>query len=424
MEKLYFKRKIYEDVKKHMESNDVTIITGMRRTGKTTLVQHLLSDIDSKNKIFLDLEKISNRDLFSDKNYDNVILNLEQQGLNKDERMYIAIDEIQTLPNISSVVKYLNDHYNIKFILTGSSSYYLKNLFTESLSGRKKLFELYPLDFGEFLTFKNVPHKSISSITDIKNFNTHGQDSKHEFDAHEYERLKAYYEEYIEFGGFPKVVLANSREEKRQILEDIISSYINIDIKSIADFKDANAISNLVKMLAARTGSKLDYSKIGRLIGLSRQTVQNYISLFEKTYLISLVSVHSNNKDREIVKAQKIYFQDNGLLSALAQVDSGSKFENALYNQLKHLGEVKYFSLKDGREIDFILEYEANSKVDSESLLVSSQKIALEAKETADEGDLATLHAISIKADVKKYSVITRHKPLKFKDCVWGGNIL
>ena len=413
MQKNFIPRKIYENLKKHMESNDVTIVTGMRRTGKTTLLQHLLSDIESKNKIFLDLEKISNRDLFSDKNYDNVILNLEQQGLSKSERMYIAIDEIQTLPNISSVVKYLNDHYHIKFILTGSSSYYLKNLFTESLSGRKKLFELYPLDFGEFLTFKNVPHKSISSITDIKNFN-----------AHEYERLKAYYEEYIEFGGFPKVVLANSREEKRQILEDIISSYINIDIKSIADFKDANAISNLVKMLAARTGSKLDYSKIGRLIGLSRQTVQNYISLFEKTYVISLVSVHSNNKDREIVKAQKIYFQDNGLLSALAQVDSGSKFENALYNQLKHQGAVKYFSLKDGREIDFILEYEANSKADSESLLVSSQKIALEAKETADEGDLATLHAMSIKADVKKYSVITRHKPLKFKDCVWGGNIL
>ena len=207
MNKPYFQRKIYPAIKEHLESDGVTIITGMRRTGKTTLVEHLLSEINSDNKIFLDLEKISNQEIFSDKNYDNVVINLEQQGLDKKDRMYVALDEIQTLSNITSVIKYLHDHYNIKFILTGSSSYYLKNLFTESLSGRKKLFELYPLDFGEFLTFKNVSHKTLDIIDDAKSFSTH-----------EYERLKAYYEEYIEFGGFPSVVLAKSVKEKMDML--------------------------------------------------------------------------------------------------------------------------------------------------------------------------------------------------------------
>lgn len=397
MNKQFYPRKKYPEIKAHLESDDVTIITGMRRTGKTTLVEHLLSEVSSSNKIFLDLEKISNQEAFSDKNYDNVILNLEQQGLTRKERMYVALDEIQTLPNIPSVIKYLHDHYNIKFILTGSSSYYLKNLFTESLAGRKRLFELYPLDFGEFLTFKNVAHQDQDKLVLAKSFN-----------PHEYERLKAYYEEYIEFGGFPRVVLAQTAKEKRDLLEDIISSYINIDIKSIADFKDSSAVVNIARMLATRTGSKLDYSKISRLTGLSRPTIKNYIYLFERTYLISLVSVYTKSKDREIVKAQKIYFSDNGLASVLADVDTGAKFENALFNQLRHKGELRYFALKTGKEIDFI--YDAS--------------IALEAKETptaTDRNNLATLASV---AGLAKYSLVGRHKTPAFSDYIWGGDIL
>ena len=397
MNKTYYQRKIYPELKEHLKSDDVTVITGMRRTGKTTLVEHLLSEIESNNKIFLDLEKISNQELFLDKNYDNIIISLEQRGMSQKERMYVAIDEIQTVPNIPSVIKYLHDHYNIKFVLTGSSSYYLKNLFTESLSGRKKLFELYPLDFGEFLTFKNVTYIPIEDIN-----------IKRSFDINEYNRLKVYYEEYIEFGGFPKVVLAQSVEDKKSILDDIISSYINIDIKSIADFKDASAIVNIAKMLTGRIGNKLDYSKISNLTGLSLPTIQNYIYLFENTYLISLVSVHTENQDREIVKAQKIYFSDNGLAGILGSVDSGAKFENAVYNQLRHKGDIRYFSLKNGKEIDFIV----------------NGKLALEAKETPIGSDEKNLLGLSKKAGVDSCKLIGRHQSPNFSDYIWGGSIL
>ncbi len=397
MNKTYYKRKIYSALKEHMNSNDVTIITGMRRTGKTTLVEHLLSEIDSKNKIFLDLEKISNQELFSDKNYDNVIINLERRGLTQKERMFVALDEIQTMQNIPSVIKYLHDHYNIKFILTGSSSYYLKNQFTESLAGRKMLFELFPLDFSEFLTFKEIPHIATKNIELIKSF-----------DTNEFDRLKAYYEEYIEFGGFPKVVLAQKIEEKKNILDDIISSYINIDIKSIADFKESSSIINIAKMLAGRIGNKLDYSKISHLTGLSRPTVQNYISLFEQTYLISLVPVFTKNQDREIVKAQKIYFSDNGLAGILADIDSGSKFENAIFNQLRKKNNIKYFSLKNGNEIDFIMD----------------NKLGLEVKETPTGHDLKDLSNLSEKAGISSYKLVGRHKTPNFSEYMWGGNIL
>jgi predicted AAA+ superfamily ATPase len=396
MNKIFYQRKIYPELKEHLVSDDVTIITGMRRTGKTTLVEHLLSEISSSNKIFLDLEKISNQEIFEDKNYDNVILNLEQRGLTQKERMYVALDEIQTTPNIPSVIKYLNDHYNIKFILTGSSSYYLKNLFTESLAGRKKLFELHPLDFGEFLTFKNITYQTTNSIEPLK-----------VFDIHEYDRLKAYYEEYIEFGGFPKVVLAQSAKDKKDILEDIISSYINIDIKSIADFKDAGAVFNIAKMLAGRIGNKLDYSKLSRLTGLSRPTIVNYIYLFESTYLISLVSVHTKNPDREIVKAQKVYFSDSGLAGILSNIDSGSKFENAVFNQLRQKGELRYFSLKTGNEIDFIID----------------RNLALEVKETPTVSDLKNLENLSGRAGVSSYRLLGRRQSPDFSDFIWGGSI-
>lgn len=397
MVKPFYPRKIYPELKEHLASDNVTIVTGMRRTGKTTLVEHLLSEINSNNKIFLDLEKISNQEIFSDKNYDNIVINLEQRGLSQREVMYVALDEIQTMPNIPSVIKYLHDHYNIKFILTGSSSYYLKNLFTESLAGRKKLFELYPLDFGEFLAFKDVSYKPAINLDLVGSFN-----------PHEYDRLKAYYEEYIEFGGFPKVVLAESEKEKRSILEDIISSYINIDIKSLADFKESAAVINIAKMLAGRIGNKLDYSKLSRLTGLSRPTVQNYIYLFERTYLISLVPVHTKNQDREIVKAQKIYFSDNGLVGMLADIDSGAKFENAIFNQLRHRGELRYFSLKTGKEIDFVV----------------GGKLGLEAKETPIESDLKNLSDLSAKAGLESNRLLGRYPSPNFSDYVWGGAIL
>jgi uncharacterized protein len=396
MKNAFYTRKIYADVLLHVQQDGVTIITGMRRTGKTTLVRHVLSELVTRNKIFLDLEKISNRELFLDKNYDNVIRNLELQGLSPRERMYVALDEIQTLPNIASVVKYLHDHYDIKFILTGSSSYYLKNLFTESLAGRKKLFELYPLDFGEFLDFKRVPHQVSTPEKPLPLAS-----------EHEYQRLKSYYEEYIQYGGFPSVVLAATAEEKINLLEDIISSYINVDVQSLANFKDGDVIARLVRVLASRVGTKVDYSKLASLAGLSRITVQNYVYLFERTYLISLVSVHTKNRDREIVKAQKLYFNDTGLLATLADVGSGALFENTLFNQLRGRGDVRYFSLKNGREIDFIVD----------------GKMALEAKETPTERDRLALHGLAEQAGVPDRYIVSRHVPPEFREFVWGGDV-
>lgn len=392
---MFIPRKIYPELKEHLKVKQITVITGMRRTGKTTLLKRLLDEVASDNKVYIDLERLDNRELFSQKNYDNILHELARRGLSREKKIYLAIDEIQMFPAVASVLKYLHDTFDVKFVVTGSSSYYLKNLFSESMAGRKKIFELYPLDFGEYLDFHKI-------------FYVKGEQwEKKKFNPLEYERVKYYYEQYVEFGGFPEVVLAESDKEKKDLLSDIISSYVNIDIKSLADFRNEKNIYNLMKMLSDRIGTKLDYSKLSRLSGLSRPTVTSYVDFFEKTYLLQRVPVLSRSPDREIVKAQKLYFCDNGLASFLTDLSGGSKFENAVFNQLRHFGKLQYFSLKNGREIDFILD----------------GTIGLEAKESPTAQDQGKLERLCQVAEVPRGRLIGRQNVPHFSDFIWGGEI-
>lgn len=391
---MYYPRKLFASLKEHLHSKQITVLTGMRRTGKTTLVKQLLAEITSENKAYFDLERIDNRELFSEKNYDTIIEALRQRGVSPQKKAYVALDEIQLAHNIPSVLKYLHDNYDIKFIVTGSSSFYLKNLFSESLAGRKKVFELFPLDFGEFLIFKGI-HSAQEPFV-----------HKH-FQNAEYSRLKGLYEEFVEYGGFPDVVLAQKSGEKRDLATDIVSSYINIDIKTLADFRTQDGMHKLLKMLASRCCTRLEYAKLSRLSGITRVTTQSYVDFLEKTYMIFRVPVLANNPDREIVKAKKVYFCDNGILNVMESVSGAVKFENAVFSQLRHHGELAYYALKTGREIDFILD----------------KKVALEVKESPVDTDSFALSQMARRAGLKNARLIGRSAVPHFTDYIWAGDI-
>lgn len=389
-----FPRKIFPQLKRHLRQKQITVITGMRRTGKTTLVKALLDLVKSKNKLYLDLERLDNRQLFEEHNYENILAALKQRGLKTGEKIYLALDEIQLAKNSPSVVKYLYDNFDIKFIITGSVSYYLKNLFSESLAGRKKIFELWSLDFGEFLNFKNVPYEKKPFL-------------KGKFQTSEYDRIKVFYEEFIKFGGFPEVVMAESQSGKKDMLEDIISSYFNTDIQHLFDVRKSSEVYNLIKLLAARSGSRLDVSKLAAISGMSRITVQNYIDLFQKTYLIKLVSVFTKNADKEIVKAKKIYFSDTGLLNLLGEVSGGTQFENAVLNQFEGHGTINYYARRDGQEIDFII----------------NKKTACEVKESPSLRDLQKLGKLAVEVGIKNSFLVGRYDVPGFNQYFWGGMI-
>jgi predicted AAA+ superfamily ATPase len=391
----FYNRNIYYSLSRHLNRKQITVLTGMRRTGKTTLVKQLMHDSDIAQKYYFDLERMDNRTLFSEPNYETIIYALTQQGANFKERVLIAIDEIQLVPNLPSVLKYLYDTYDIKFIVTGSSAYYMKNMFSESLAGRKKLFEVYPLNFSELLSFNGV---EVSSLP---------LEKTGLFVRSEYERLKNYYETYINYGGFPEVVLSTSITDKKDMIQDIISSYINFDIALLSDIRNPANLYKLIRLLAVRIGTKLDISKLTSLTGISRPTVENYLNLLEQSYLIRTVPVLSGSPDREITKARKVYFLDNGIAAVSAEAGSGALFENAVFNQLLHHGDIAYHQLKTGKEIDFIL----------------NKEISFEVKETATEADLKNLKAISVNLAIVNSHVIGRHPARLFDGYIWGGFI-
>ncbi|MFO7928052.1 MAG: ATP-binding protein [Candidatus Humimicrobiaceae bacterium] len=337
---MIIKRDIFNQIKKYIDSPEAIVITGMRRVGKTCLLKYIYDRIESENKIFLDLENPLNKKYFEEVDYDKIKSNLELLGLNFEKRCYLFLDEIQLFKKLPSIVKYLADHYNIKFFLTGSASYYLKNLFSESLAGRKYIFELFPLSFPEFLRFKNykinIPgDKKISKSIHAK--------------------FSTYFDQYLQYGSFPEVVLKKTTEEKGKSLEDIFTSYYQLEVTRLGDFKKNSAIRDLILLLLERIGSKLDIKKISGEIGISRPTVSKYIAFLQDTYLIKTIKPYSKGKDIEIRKRPKIYFCDCGLAKHLATIGEGQLFENCIFQNLRLKGKINYYQRKSGTEIDFIL---------------------------------------------------------------------
>lgn len=354
----------------------------MRQVGKTTLIHQIFNNIKSPHKIFLDLENPLNQKAFEEVNFDNIIPNLEQLGFSLGKKSFIFLDEVQSAPKIVKAIKYLYDHYQIKFFLTGSSSFYLKNLFPESLAGRKVIYELFPLDFEEILIFKEEKRKASDGFSiKAKNKNMVS-----------YELYKKYFNEYLEYGGFPAVVLEKDRARKKQVLEDIFKSYFEKDVKSLADFKELGKLRDLILLLTNRISSKIEISKIASEIGVSRETVYSYLNFLEKTYFIFLINPFSRNIDGEVRGAKKVYFCDNGLLNYLGKVSEGTLFENAVFHNLKKHGSLSYYERYKGPEVDFIL----------------NKKVAFETKIKSDSRDLKRLKRISGSLKMKEYYLIVK----------------
>jgi len=393
-----FQRPIFNEIAKALSDSRIIVITGMRRVGKTTAVRWLLDQISTNNKLFMDLERLDQRAVFEEQNYDLVLNYFRNQGLDPSKPMTIALDEIQYVPNLPSVIKYLYDHFGIKFILTGSSSFYLKNYFSESMAGRKIIYEMFPLSFGEFLSFKGIPYYRRHSFSEML------------FDKHEYERLKAHYDEFIKYGGLPNVVLEPNPEVKREILNDIFSSYINIDVQTLADFRKIGELQRLLQILAIRMGNRIDYSKLSLIVGISRPTLNEYLEFLEKTYIIYQLPAYSS-VDKSVALGKKLYFRDNGIASILAYPGEGALYENAIFNQLRDYGELAYLSKGKEFEIDFILN------------AGNSEATALEVKYHPVETDENKLQKIAKKYKFSNCWIVGRYPTPGFEKFVWGGSI-
>jgi len=386
---------MYKELEKSLYSKQIIVITGIRRVGKTTALKYLMSKLPRENSFYCDLERVENRAVFTEQNYSVIVEALEAFGLDLSKKAYVGIDEIQLVQNIPSVIKFLYDTYNIKFIVTGSSSFYIKNYFTESLAGRKRVFEMVTLSFDEFLRFKGSEYRL--SEAGFRKVN-----------RTIYNSLSSMYQEYLSFGGFPEVVLANTSEDKRHFLLDVINSYLNIDIKFLADFNKSDELFRIMKLLTSRAGSKIDFTKLSNITGISRKVIKDYLMFFEQTYLVRTIPAYVKNRDREIALQKKLYFTDNGLLRVLGDPSTGVLLENSIANQLSRHGNLQYYARRTGQEIDFIL----------------NEKIAFEVKETPGIHDLQTLVKRATQLSLNEYYLVGLNLGNKdFTEFTWAGNI-
>jgi len=378
---MLYRRQLYSLVESELDTKEITVITGMRRVGKTTTLHHLYDLVESKNKAILDLENPLHRKVFEEENYDTVWNNLKQFGIINTTKSYIFIDEVQNLPDLSRVVKYLYDHWDVKFFLTGSSSYYLRNLFPESLAGRKMIFELFPLNFAEFLVFKEV-NRLVEDSFQAKALNKN---------RIAYEQLIPYYNEFMEFGGFPSIVLEENQERKQTMLSEIFTSYFEKDAKNLADFKDMSKLRDLILLLIPRVGSRLEILKLANNLSVSRETVYNYLSFLEQTYFITLLPKFSGSIDRQAAGSKKMFLCDLGIVNILGKASQGQLFEQSVYQNLRSKHELTYYNKEGSNEIDFITD----------------TKQAFEVKYTMSQQDVSTLKRRSEGLGIKENYVIT-----------------
>lgn len=379
------KRLLFYEISKYISHKNSLIITGMRQVGKTTLMRQIYDSINSKNKLWFDFDNPLNQKIFEDIDFNNIYLNLEQMVKDRNKKIYVFIDEIQNYPMITKVIKYLLDHYSVKFIVTGSSNFYLKNLFPESLSGRKFLYYLPPLRFKEYLYFKDK--LSLKEVIDSTLSNVLKQISIFKFKKYELD-----YDNYLKYGGFPEVVTTENKQTKKEILKNIITSFFEKDLKILSDYKDVRELRDLILLLVPRVGSMLDISKIASELGVRRVKIYQYLEFLQGAFMIKLLPKYSKSIDRSIAGGKKVYFSDTGLLNTIGNVNDPQLLENAVVNQLSYHGDLSFYSKRNTAEIDIILD----------------KKIAFEVKLKGVESEYIRLEKLAFTLGLKKYYLISK----------------
>lgn len=367
-------RKIETKLKRVLFNAEILVLTGSRQVGKTSLCLRLIYYLLNEKKVpreqivYLDLEFLNVLSEVNNLYGEDFLDYLKAHNVNTKKQSFVFIDEVHYLDNPSSFLKVLHDHFpTIKLIVSGSSSLEIKRKFKETLTGRKQVFEITPLDFEEFLSFKksllekrkkNISFQNIISLgklPDFKELKFLHNDFKKEFS------------EFVTFGGYPGVVLKETKEEKISALYEIYSSYIRKDIRNFAQIENVNAFNRLVELLANQIGNLLNLSELTIILGISRPTLENYLFLLEQTFVITLLRPFFTNRRQEIVKSTKVFFNDTGLRNSLVRnfdflerrIDKGYISENVVFTEIKKnldlTEELLYWRTKAKSEVDFIL---------------------------------------------------------------------
>lgn len=316
----------------------VLLLIGPRQVGKTTLLKNILTSISSEKKVqFWNCDESDVRQFLSEANS----AKLKSFVGNSD---FIVIDEAQRVKDIGLTIKLLHDSFpNVQLAVTGSSSLDLSNSINEPLTGRKFEYNLFPFSTNELVNHTSM----LEEMRLLKN--------------------------RLVYGFYPDVV--NNPGEEKEILTNIVNSYLYKDVFEFQDIRKSSVIEKLVQALALQVGSEVSFNELGNLLGIDTVTVQRYVDLLEKAYVIFHIRSFSRNVRNELKKSIKIYFYDNGVRNSVIsnfspvelRSDIGALWENFLIserikNNTYHNKHAKYYFWRttQKQEIDFIEEVDQN----------------------------------------------------------------
>lgn len=353
-----------------LEQKHVTFITGLRRVGKTTLARQLIHKLLNTVKPERILYISADHPVFEDHNLIEILREYRRMhGLSRQDKQYLFLDEVHMKKNFERDLKTLYDTEKVKTYATGSSSLVVKHK-KPYLTGRSREIRVEPLDFQEYLDFNQVTVRKSEQYL-----------------------LHKHLENYMRTGGMPEHVL----RKDSQYLLDLVEGIIYKDIVGVYGIKNPDIVKKLFLLLAERVGKKLTYNKLANILEITTDTVKQYITHMEETYLINTVPRDSKSLNERIYSPKKIYLADTGIRCVFTGYrDIGALAENLVYNKIKNLGEVRYH-VADKKEVDFIVdgtavEVKYKKKISEDDIQplrgLKTRKKVLITMDTKKEGDV------------------------------------
>lgn len=324
------KRILENKIKEELPLNKTVIILGARQVGKTTLLKKIIEN--TEDAIILNGDEPDTRDILSN------VTSVQLKNLFGNATT-IVIDEAQLIPEIGITLKLITDYLEVRLFVSGSSSIDLANKINEPLTGRKIEYNLFPLSFKEMVEHQGlIQEKRMLPVRLI-------------------------------FGYYPEIVTSPGNEIK--LLKNLAGSYLYKDILSFGIIKKPVILDKLLKAIALQLGSEVSYNELAQMVGADKETVEKYIDLLEKIFIVFRLNALSRNVLNEIRKSKKIYFYDNGIRNALIgnfqpfdlRTDKGALWENFIVSErIKYLryndfyGSYYFWRTTQQQEIDFVEE--------------------------------------------------------------------
>ena len=325
-----YSRELENSIKNKIGTGKAIIIVGARQVGKTTLVKHLLKD---QEYLFFDADDPTIRQLLSNPNTEQIRTFLGNYKT-------VFVDEAQRIEGIGLTLKIITDQFkDVQLIVSGSSSFDLGNKLNEPLTGRKWEYELFPVSWEEFEKKEGF----IKAEQQIEN--------------------------RIIYGFYPEVL--NNQGKEREVLKNLTSSYLYRDILAFSEIRKPEILDNLLLALSLQVGSEVNYNELAQTIGVNKITIQKYIDILEKGYIVFRLHSFSRNIRNEIKRNRKIYFYDNGIRNMIIgnfnqlklRADVGALWENFLLaERIKQnlykdsFARMYFWRTKQQQEVDFVEE--------------------------------------------------------------------